>query len=179
MRDYASNVSRFQAIHVGPGAMNLLPDIVTGAMDKIFCVTGFANDFARHTVDLPAFDRAALRNIFLNEVHGGVARFSNDGEHFPVLLWNFIAQISDPRNIVIEAVWSQCFRPNIQEQEIVSTNERGTLRHWCVMRVSGMRADSDNRGGIGDYAVCAKLCDDPLLQVILRKFVDSGNSSCG
>src|SRR3990172_6534009 len=58
LRQDAARVARFEAVHIGPGAVHFLSDAVAGAMHKIFSISGLANDAARYTVHLPSLNGA-------------------------------------------------------------------------------------------------------------------------
>ena len=58
-RNQAAHIVSFQIIHIRAVSMNCFSNVVAGAMEKIFTVTGFFDDGARGFIDLPALQRLA------------------------------------------------------------------------------------------------------------------------
>jgi hypothetical protein len=64
--------------------VNLPPDIMPGAMDKIFRVARLFNHAARGAIHLPTLYGAALTQRLLHERHGAVARLLHDAKNLAI-----------------------------------------------------------------------------------------------
>src|SRR5271166_3375317 len=132
MRDDAPNVARFQAIHIGSRSVHFLADVVAGAMHEILGESGFTDDLARGAIDLPTFDGAAGADIFLHVLYGGIACLADNGENLGILFGYLVAKKSSPGNVVVNAVGSEGFGPDVEQQQIAPLYCGRTLRQWLV-----------------------------------------------
>src|SRR5271166_4571176 len=176
MRDDAPNVARFQAIHIGSRSVHFLADVVAGAMHEILGESGFTDDLARGAIDLPTFDGAAGADIFLYVLYGGIACLADNGENLGILFGYLVAKKSSPGNVVVNAVGSEGFGPDVEQQQIAPLYCGRTLRQWLVMRVTRVRADGHDWRRIGEHAARSKLADNPLLQIEFGEGLSGGDA---
>ena len=109
-------VARFEAVHISAVAVHFLPDAVPGTVDEILSVARLANDFARDAVHFPASNDAALRDGLLHKFNRPGPRLPDDAKNLRVCIGHALAEIARPRDVVIDAVPSVAFRPDVEQQ---------------------------------------------------------------
>ena len=83
-----AHVVGFEIVEVRAGAVNLVGDVVAGAMDEVLAEAGFADDGAGRIVGLKAADGAVFGEGRCNGGDGGVARAADGIEDESALsLW--------------------------------------------------------------------------------------------
>src|SRR5579859_6482994 len=106
-------------------------------MEKIFSVAGFFNHVARGFVYLPSLQRLPFQNASQNQLDSFVARLANGAKYLCKFLRRLCPEITNPRNVVIDAAWDIAFCPDIKQQQVAFFDRSGTIRRWTIMRITG------------------------------------------
>src|SRR3984957_50529 len=106
MRNDFAVVARFQAVHVGAVAVDILPNAVAGTMHEEFPVTGLANRFAGGAVDFPAANGALFSHCVFYKFNRGVPRIPGYAENLGVGVRHALAQVPDPGDVVVDRAGS-------------------------------------------------------------------------
>src|SRR5205807_2090928 len=168
-RDDAADILRLQAVHIRPVAVHFLADVVAGAMNEVLGIARLTNGLARGLIHLPPLDAATRRNRVLNEANSGVARGLHNGKYSGVLLRHRATQEANPGDVVIDAAGRLRLAPDVEQEQVALANRRRAVRFGLIVRVAAVWSDRDHGSVLHHNGMCAKLFEDPLLQIVFAQ----------
>src|SRR5574344_1881370 len=102
--DELTSVMGFIVIHVGSWAVgrDIDCDVVPGPVNEILAISSIFDDFACRIIDFIAF-HAAMRKFFLQKRNSGITSFFHNGEAIWKDFRNYIAYITHPGDVGVDA----------------------------------------------------------------------------
>ena len=123
-----------EVVHVGAVAVDLLADVVAGAVDEAVAVTGVVDHLAAGGVDLPALEGPAGRvGLRMHRIAASRARRRSGRSR---ILLGHRRQRSDAIQIAVEREWPVHPGPEVNEYEVSRLDGGVAARDGLVMRVA-------------------------------------------
>src|SRR5579864_8108820 len=97
----AAFVVDFEIIHIGAVGVNLSSNGMSGAVDKILAISGFADAFTHRIVDLPAGNLFARGDRIEHKLNACVPPGTNNVKDFPHAVGRRFSDEAGPRDVVI------------------------------------------------------------------------------
>src|SRR5262249_28511677 len=105
----------FQIFHVGPVAVSLLTDGVSGSMAEVLSIAGLFNDRTSSLINFPALKGFSATKRFLDAGDGRVAGLGDDLKDLFVLGRHRFANEGGPRQVTEDGTWPIELGPKIDE----------------------------------------------------------------
>src|SRR5690606_10813284 len=133
-----------QVVHVGPVAVDLLPDAVPGAVDEVRAVAGLLDHGPTGSVDLVAPQRPARGERLANEGNRRIPGAGDDAEDLRVTRRDLLADEPDAGQVAVDAPGPVHLRPEVDEDEFAGP-DRGVVRtgFGFEVGVAAVRACAD------------------------------------
>src|SRR5262249_4224358 len=160
---HAPLLARFEVVHVGAVAVDLLPDRVAGAVAKGRAVARLVDHVSSRVIDLPALYRLALRKRRAHALYGRVAGRRDDAEPGLVLRRHRFPDEAGPRQVAVDGARLPQLRPQVDEHEVAFADDARIARLRLVVRVAAVRADGDDRRMVALQPVLLEMIEDALL----------------
>src|SRR6266849_2203816 len=97
-------------------------------MNEVLAVPCLLNHVPANIIDLPAVDRAALRERVLHVISRGVAGISDDVEDLCDFVGYLVADERSPGDVRVDRVRSSEFGPQVYQHEDALVDRRVMLR---------------------------------------------------
>ena len=133
----------FKVVEVRAGAVNLVRDVVAGAVREEVAEAGGANDGAGGIVGLKAANGAVRGEGLLDGGDGGIARMADGRKDESAPSLRFAADDAGPGDVVKDAAGLVETAPDIDEEEVAFADGRGVLGGGLVVLVGGVGVDAD------------------------------------
>ena len=133
MRQDAAHVVGFEVVEMRAGAVNLVRDVVAGAMGEEISEAGGANDGAGGIVGLEAADGPVRGEGLLDSGDRGVARAADGVKDELLFLRGLAADDAGPGDVVEDAGRRVETAPDIDEEEVALADGRGALGGGLVV----------------------------------------------
>ena len=161
-----ADIVGFEVVHVGAGAVDVLGDGVSCAVDEVVAEAGGCDDFACGVVDFEAVEHDGLLSGRLCPVEGGVSCGCDDAEDVVHLGGDGGATEASPGDVVIDGTGSGELSPHVEEEEIVGTDRECGGFAWFVVRVCGVGVDGYDGAVVGEEAFPLHACANPALELV-------------
>src|SRR6201993_2557059 len=142
--------------------MHVGADGVPGAVNEIIAVTGFLDVIAGSPIHLPAGNTLTGIDRFEHGLDAGVSCVANDLKNFALLVRWRLANVSSPRNVVVDSPRRIFLAPDIEQDEIALADRGRAFGVGFVVRIAAVRVDGDHGRVIGDEILALKTLEGPF-----------------
>ena len=148
-------VVRLEIVEMRARAVDFMGDVVAGAMGKVVCKAGSADDGASRIVSFESADRAVFGEGLLDGIDGCVAGVAHGLKDELLALGGLAANDSSPGDVVINAFGVVDLAPDVDEQEVAFFDFCGAFGGRFVVRVGAVGVDADVGSVLPDKVLAA------------------------
>src|ERR1019366_4928185 len=162
VRQQAALVVGFKIVEVRAGAVNLMDDIVAGAMGEVLAESGGADDGAGGIVGFESANGAVGGEGLLDSGDGGVAGVADGFEDELLFGAGLAADDAGPGDVVVDGFWRVDTRPDVDEEEVAFADGGGVVGGGLVVGVRTVGIDADVGAVFPDETSAAHGFAEPL-----------------